>query len=245
MKYFKILVNDAIIGAITSEEFMRYLPITDCFVRATEQTGEYVTYEGKFYRATWMRPIVHYVDYTEALILAITKEEYDIFRAAIASNEPIEDDEEWNEPEEEPIPPVIDPIEVETLEFIRSSKINEMNASCRRTIESGFDLELRGETHHFSLTTQDQLNLMSISVMAQTQDLIPYHADGEESTFYTTEEINQVIAAATSFKNYNLSYYNALKAYINSLDTIEAIAAITYGTPIPDEYKSDVLMVLE
>jgi hypothetical protein len=36
MKYFKILVNDAIIGAITSEEFMRYLPITDCFVRATE-----------------------------------------------------------------------------------------------------------------------------------------------------------------------------------------------------------------
>jgi hypothetical protein len=81
--------------------------------------------------------------------------------------------------------------------------------------------------------------------MAQTQDLIPYHADGEESTFYTAEEINQVIAAATSFKNYNLSYYNALKAYINSLDTIEAIAAITYGTPIPDEYKSDVLMVLE
>jgi hypothetical protein len=102
-----------------------------------------------------MRPIVHYVDYTEALILAITKEEYDIFRAAIDSNETIEDDEEWNEPEEEPIPPIIDPIEIETLEFIRSSKINEMSATCRRTIESGFDLELRGETHHFSLTTQD------------------------------------------------------------------------------------------
>ena len=245
MKYFKILVNDAIIGAITSEEFMRYLSITDCFVRATEQTGEYVTYEGKFYRATWMRPIVHYVDYTEALILAITKEEYDIFRAAIDSNETIKDDEEWNEPEEEPVPPVIDPIEVETLEFIRSSKINEMSATCRRTIESGFDLELRGETHHFSLTTQDQLNLMSLSVMAQTQDLIPYHADGEESTFYTAEEINKIVSAANNFKIYNTTYYNALKKYINALKTIEEISAIQYGIDIPEEYKTSVLKSLE
>jgi len=42
-----------------------------------------------------------------------------------------------------------------------------------------------------------------------------------------------------------LAYYNSLKNYINALDTIEAIAAIEYGTPIPDEYKSDVLRVLE
>ena len=77
------------------------------------------------------------------------------------------------------------------------------------------------------------------------QELIPYHADGEEMTFYTAEEINQIISAANELKNYNTAYFNSLKAYINALDTIEAIAAITYGTPIPDEYKSDVLRVLE
>ena len=86
---------------------------------------------------------------------------------------------------------------------------------------------------------------MSLSTTAQTQSLIPYHADGEECVFYTAEEINQIIVAANDFKNYQLAYYNSLKAYINELDTIEAIAAITYGTPIPDEYKSDVLRVLE
>ena len=81
--------------------------------------------------------------------------------------------------------------------------------------------------------------------MTQTNSLIPYHADGEETAFYTAEEINQIINAAADYKSYQTTYYNSLKTYINTLDTIEAIAAITYGTPIPDEYKSDVLKVLE
>ena len=120
-----------------------------------------------------------------------------------------------------------------------------MSNMCRTTIEAGFDLILRGETHHFSLTTQDQLNLMSLNLTAQTEELIPYHADGEEVTFYTAEEINQIIAAAAAHKNYQLAYYNSLKVYINALDNMEDIAAVAYGTPIPDEYKSDVLRVLE
>ena len=81
--------------------------------------------------------------------------------------------------------------------------------------------------------------------MAQTQELIPYHADGEMCIFYTNEEINRIIAAATSFKIYHTTYYNALKAYINALDTIEEISKIEYGTPIPEQYKSDVLKTLE
>jgi len=48
-----------------------------------------------------------------------------------------------------------------------------------------------------------------------------------------------------ALKNYNIAYYNSLKAYINALETIEEIAAIQYGTSIPEEYKSDVLKVLE
>jgi hypothetical protein len=132
-----------------------------------------------------------------------------------------------------------------TIDAMREMKLNSLSYTCRITIEQGFDTIIRGETKHFSLTTQDQLNLMSLSAMAQTQSLIPYHADGEECTFYTAEEINQIIDAANSFKNYQIAYYNALKTYVNDLDTIEDIAAIEYGTPIPDEYKSDVLKILE
>ena len=64
-------------------------------------------------------------------------------------------------------------------------------------------------------------------------------------TFYTSNEINEIIQTATELKIYNTTYFNALKGYINSLETLEDISAIVYGTTIPEEYKSDVLKVLE
>jgi len=195
-----------------------------------------------------MSPIVQMVKYEEVLIIGITKEEYDAFISAIKTNQEIENNKTQEEVEEEEIEREInspvDNITETSLDFIRQSKISEMSLQCRKTIEAGVDVELRMETKHFSMDTQDQLNLMSLGVMAQTQELIPYHADGETCIFYTADEINQIVAAATAHKVYHTTYYNALKNYINSLSTIEEIAAITYGTPIPDEYQSEVLKVI-
>ena len=86
---------------------------------------------------------------------------------------------------------------------------------------------------------------MNLNMLAQTQDLIPYHADGEECIFYTSDEINLIVETATNLKIYQTTYYNSLKNYINALETIEEIAAIEYGIPIPNEYKSDALRMIE
>lgn len=241
MKYYKILNNDEFIGIVTSNNFIKYSPIARCFLRSNEQEGEYINLDGKLYRAMWMAPIIQIEEYISAIVIEITEEEYEIYAAAINNNETIIPSEKETPGQEEET----NPIDLDSLEFVREAKLKEMNTACRLTIEAGFDLVLRGETHHFSLTTQDQLNLMNLSIMTRTEELIPYHADGEECIFYSADEINQIISTANTFKNYQLAYHNALKAYINELDTIEAIAAIEYGTPIPDEYKSDVLMVLE
>ena len=243
MKYYKIIENGIIVGAITSNDFMRYLPATDCFVRANEQTGEYATYKGNFYRSTWMKPITQQAQFVQAQIIAIEEEEYNTYIQAFTVNEIIVN--ELVEDVEEEQAPHIDLIQQASIDFARDSKISEMSYTCRKTIENGFNLELRQEIHHFSLDTQDQLNLISLSAMAQTQSMIPYHADGESCIFYTSEEINEIVETATAFKIYHTTYYNALKNYINALETVEEIGAITYGTPIPEEYKSDVLRALE
>ena len=49
---------------------------------------------------------------------------------------------------------------------------------------------------------------------------------------------------ATQFKTYQVSYFNALKAYIESMTDIETIGAVVYGIEIPAEHQSDVLKVL-
>ena len=242
MKYYKILNNNEFIGIANSKNFIKYSPIARYFLRSNEQEGEYINLDGQLYRASWMAPITQQENYISVTIIEISYEEYEIYAAAIANNETIIIPPEPDEPSggEE-----VNPVDIESIEFIRISKINEMSYICRQTIEAGFDLELHNEIQHFSLTTQDQLNLMGLSAMVQTQSLIPYHADGQEVTFYTKEEINQIIDAANTLKVYHTTYFNALKVYINVLETIEEISAIEYGTPIPEEYKTEVLKVLE
>ena len=242
MKYYKIIVGSTFIGVVYSGQFVTAngkgrLVVSD------EIHGQFVNYKDLLYRDYWMVPITTNHPFTLAEITEITSLEYDSLKEAIANNEEIDigDDDD----DEEPIPEVIDDEPNITLEYVREAKLKEMSTACKHTIEDGFDLIIRGETRHFSLTTQDQLNLMNLSTLVQSQELIPYHADNEEFEFYTAEEINQLIAAATQFKNYHTVYYNSLKKYINALDMIEDIAAVTYGMTIPDEYKTDVLRVLE
>lgn len=244
MTYYKMILDDNIVGVACTDNFITFSPVVESFLRSDEKRGEFICWHGNIYRDTWMQPIQFAVDYISVQVREITEEEYNIFSEAFKINDVIKYEREQEEEViEQPIR--IDPVLVSQVEFIRSSKLNEMSHTCRQTIEAGFDLELRGETHHFSLDTQDQLNLISLSAMAQTQTLIPYHADGEECIFYTAEEINAIVAKATEFKIYHTTYYNALKTYINALDTIEDIAAIQYGTPIPEEYQSDVLKAIQ
>lgn len=242
MNYYKIINEQNIIGAISSNDFIAYSPSADCYLSASEKTGEYANFQNKLYRDSWMTPYQLYAPHIIATIIQTTQEEYEIIVEALKNEETIR---MIIHDEDEVIPNLINPVEEMTLDFIKTSKINETSYQCKKTIENGFDLELRGATRHFSLTTQDQLNLMSLGTMAQTSNEIPYHADGEEVIFYTSEEINQIIAAANAFKTYQTTYYNSLKVYINSLETIEEISAIEYGIEIPEKFKTEVLKALE
>lgn len=242
MKYYKLVLDNEIIGAITSNNFIRYSKVAQQFANCDETRGEYVDYNGKIYRSTWMRPIIEHLDYISVIIIEITEEEYNAFAQAIESNEKVYDTIKYQE--EESVQEV-NPIEEASIEFIRSSKITEMSRACRTTIENGFDTYMHGETKHFSLTMQDQINLINLGIMAETEEQLPYHADGEDVEFYTAAEIKHIISEANDFRIYQTTYYNTLKGYINSLNTIEEISSITYGTPIPDEYKTEVLEEIE
>ena len=135
----------------------------------------------------------------------------------------------------EEVPP--DPNEVITVEYVRNKKIAEMNTICSKAIQDGFDVKLSDDaSHHFSLTEQDQLNLITLSTMIAS--------DGEPCIFYPVEDITAILNAATSWKTYHVTYNNSLKMYINALDNISDISAITYGIEIPVDYQSDVLRVL-
>lgn len=243
MRYYKILQDNNFIGIANSNNFITYQDINHMFIGANEETGDLVACNNKLYRDYWMKPFNTSINrpYEFANIMEITYEEYTAFKYAMDNQEEIVvEDDDYVVPSTEPITPP-----EEGIDYIRSAKISEMSRICNRTIENGFDIELAGKVHHFSLTVQDQLNLITLSTMAaQGIEQIPYHADGELCKFYTAAEITAIINQATIWKTYHTTYYNALKAYINSLETIEEISAITYGVELPEEYQTEVLKEL-
>ena len=243
MKYYKIMTfENKIIGAISSSDFVRYSSIGHSYIRCTEKKGEYVVFNGITYRAAWMAPCQTDRTYIEAQVIEISEDEYQIFIDAIEHNEEIPDEKE----DIPPLPEPTDDIQQETLEFIRSSKIKEMSYQCNKTIENGFDIETEDGIHHYSYALEDQLNLMNLSAaIARGEEQLSYHADGELCRFYTAAEINEIISTGNAWKTYHTTYFNALKSYINSLETIEEISAITYGMELPEEFKTDVLRVIE
>lgn len=129
---------------------------------------------------------------------------------------------------------------------MRSEKVLEMSNICSSSIEAGTEVLLSdGTTHHFDMTTNDQLNLAVLyNVALQGVELIPYHAKDEPCVYYSSEDMINIYTACMKHAMYHQTYFNSLKQYINSLTTKNEIDAVNYGMEIPEEYSSEVLKEL-
>lgn len=242
MRYYKIIINNEIVGIGTTIDLRKFQKKHEIFLSCDESEAQYIQYKEKMYHAVWMLPVAT-EEFLVADVVEIQQDEYETLLSAMESNETIEivpDDEADNDD-------YVDENDKITIDYVKKSKINEMKATCNKMITNGFDIKLSdGESHHFSLTIQDQLNLITSSQMILDGiQTIPYHADGELCKYYSITDMDQVVSMANSFKTYHVAYFNSLKSYINSLQDINKISAISYGDDIPVKYQSEVYIALK
>ena len=241
MKYYKLIKNDKIFGIATTIDMRRYQKKHDIFLSCDESKAECVQYKEKMYRDLWMIPSKDYKKKIPIVdVINIEKDEYEILKKAFDSDEKFVIEEEIVED----VPVVED--DMFTFEHIKTAKILQMRNECNKAIVNGFDANLgNGEAHHFSMTIQDQLNLIvAFRQVSEGETEIVYHADNEPCRFYSPVEIITIFDQFNAHKTYHLAYFNSLKAYINSLKDIEQISDIDYGYEIPEDYKSEVLKTL-
>lgn len=243
MKYYKIIDKNEFVGICTTLDMRKFQKKHNIFLVCDESEAQYVQCNGVMYHAVWMLPVD--ANAQEVLIVQITEitqSEYNALYEAIKSNEKIEIEPELvqEEPEEDENSNI-------TISYVKESKIKEMKTECNNIITSGFDIMLSdGEIHHFSLTVQDQLNLITSSQMVSDgEDTVPYHADGELCKYYTSVDMGNIVEKANVFKTYHIAYFNSLRAYINSLRSIDKVSAISYGDGIPSKYQSEVYIALK
>lgn len=247
MTYYKIIKNNEFIGIGTSYELRKYQQKHNILLVADDNTAQYIQVKDKLYRDDWFKLLnTSSIEYEIANISVISEDEYKQLLEAIDKGEEISIPIEADNIIEANDNVIVNEEEIITLEYLKTQKIKEMSHICNQTITNGFDITLSdGKEHHFSLTTQDQLNLITLSAMVTAgETTIPYHADGELCKNFSINDMENVIHTATVFKTYHTTYYNSLKEFIESIQDRNEVSNIYYGITIPNEYQSEILKEL-
>lgn len=130
--------------------------------------------------------------------------------------------------------------EEDATEVIRNAKIAEISSACNAVIVSGFDIELSGKTEHFNLSIEDQSNIANLFRVVELGGTeFPYQADGGKCRIYTAQEIAQIYITAQTTITSQTTYHNALKAYVQSLTSVDKISAVTYGMTLPKKFTTE------
>ena len=242
INYYKLISDTTFIGVATQHNFRTFQRKHQILLACDETKAQYVECENKFYRANWMIPTTtDKIAYETVEVINIDEKEYKILLDAVETGKKVEIEKEPKLQTENT--PIIDPLEEVTIEYVRQMKIAEMDMTCNKVITDGFNIVLSdGIQYHFSLQITDQLKISRLNDRAKSgEDFLPYHADNEPCKIYSAEDIAAINATMENLIEYHTTYFNSLKMYINSMESKEIIASVTYGITIPEEYQSEVL----
>lgn len=132
------------------------------------------------------------------------------------------------------------------LKAAKSTKLSELSTACNAAIVAGCDVTLSTTKGHISLTDEDQINLTTaVGAVNQGAEGYPYHLDGQLCAIYPAADIIAMGEAATAHKLYHTTYANHLFAWVRRCDTLEDVAAITYGSALPEDLAANMTAILE
>lgn len=243
--YYKLINGQNIVGVVTQSDFRKYQIKHGLVLYADIEQAQYVEYESKYYRDNWFRPTTtNDVNFSEVSVVKIDETEYNALLNALETKEEITlelegDAIEAQDETQEETPNI-------TLEFIREAKIAEMSKACHTAITNGIDVVLSdGESHHFSLSIEDQIKIQALALKAQSgEQLLFWHEDNKPCQFYSAEDILRIYGGLELTQTKHTTYFNSLKIYILSMETIEEISGVYYGIEIPEEFQSEVYRFL-
>lgn len=129
----------------------------------------------------------------------------------------------------------------EPIDKVISQKKSELSAECERTIVAGVDV---GDAH-YSLTIEDQANILAWMAVAQTGKAVPYHQDGQPCRIYSSEEFMEVANAAVAFKTAQTTYCNLLMRQVEAMTDVDEVKAVKYGvTQLEGEYAEQYQVIM-
>jgi hypothetical protein len=145
--------------------------------------------------------------------------------------------EQKNRPPAQPVDPLYE-------EFLRDEKLAEFQKACQEAIAEGIEVATSEGMKRFSLTLQDQINLMGLrNLPDKDSSAIPYHADGESFRLWSHDDVQKIFQAADRHIMYHRVYYSLLREWIRRTSYPEFLG-INYGNALPDDLTRSMAEVL-
>jgi hypothetical protein len=118
-----------------------------------------------------------------------------------------------------------DEIKSDAFPEVISQKKTELSEECEKAIIAGVDV---GDAH-YSLTIEDQANILALTPLAQAGHSVFYHQDGEMCREYSSDEFNEIVNVVTAHKTLQTTYCNLLMRQIEEMSDVEEVKAVEYG----------------
>ena len=136
---------------------------------------------------------------------------------------------------------IVDVIETsEPIDKVISQKKAELSEECEKAIIAGVDV---GDAH-YSLTIEDQANILALTPLAQAGNSVFYHSDSNMCCEYSSDEFLAVVNAATVFKTLQTTYCNLLMRQVEAMTDAEEVRVVKYGvTELTGEFAERYEMI--
>lgn len=129
----------------------------------------------------------------------------------------------------------------EPIDKVIPQKKSELSAECEKVIVAGVDVN----DAHYSLTIEDQANILAWMSVAQTGKSVPYHQDGQPCRIFTPEEFLEVANAAVVHKTHHTTYCNLLMRQVEDMTNADDVKAVKYGiTELTGDYAAQYNLIM-
>lgn len=210
--YYSIICDDKIIDIVQKPTFVKVLPSGRVAFTDKASANGIASSDGK---TIYTFESVARKNTKVVIINEISENEFNRLKNLLNSNQEITAD-------------------AGTLKQAIDAAIHKLSEVCHNKITEGFSVRLSdGNVHNFRLTTEDQLNLLTLeSLLNSGAQTFIYHATNEPCKVFSRSEMNKVINMFKQHILYHTTYFNVAKQYIASLVNIDEVTSFTYGNTV-------------
>ena len=226
----KVLRNGEIIDALNSPVYVRYQQRNGIIIQCEENIAQGVlSSDGSTIYQIEGRETMAGESPDTVVLAEISQDEFETIKSALGALV-----------QENPNAPEQSAADSQVLSLVLEAKIKTLSNRCAAEIKNGFDILLSdGLRHRFSLSLEDQINMLSLKdALDAGEQRIAYHGVDEPYQFFTAEDVGRILEKKEYCKNYNLLYFNSLKKYVCSLSDVQEINAVEWGSEVPEQYKT-------